>query len=137
MTRRRWALVLLGVALAGWIIGGEWVSIHRDVAEDHLLDALLGLSFLAAIGLRWQRASRAERRSLTPLWVAVSILAVVYGIGASPDPLVDPFAHLLFELGVVLQISIPIVFAWGLVSSRLARSAVGDLVVELERPLPR
>jgi len=275
MTRRRWALVLLGVAVAGWIIGGEWVSIHRDVPEDHLLDALLGLSFLgagvaaldrrpgnaigplmiavvvvgffgnwgnlpvpllptlglvsgalgtallahialaypggrlrtafervvlsafyatalgtsvvfaltwaprsfgcphgwcpwtpslfpnqtasdmaswisdhagivlgplflAAIGLRWRRASRAERRSLTPLWVAVSMLAVVYVIGAfaSRDPLSDPFAHLLWELGVVLQIGIPIVFAWGLLSSRLARSAVGDLVVELERPLP-
>jgi len=277
MTRRRWALVLLGVALAGWIIGGEWVSIHTGVAEDHFLDALLGLSFLgagvavldrrpgnvigplmigyavisffgnwgnlpvpllptlglvsgwlgtpllahivlaypdghlrttferavlsaayatalgasvvfaltwaprsfgcpygswcpwtpspfpsqaasdvarwigdhagivlgplflAAIGLRWRRASRAERRSLTPLWVAVAMLAVVYVIEsvASRDPQVDPFAHLLFELGIFLQISIPIVFAWGLVSSRLARSAVGDLVVELERPLPR
>src|SRR5262249_28244133 len=55
----------------------------------------------------------------------------------SGDPLVDPFAYLLKELSVVLQICIPILFTWGLVSSRLARSAVGDLVVEIGRPLPR
>ena len=28
------------------------------------------------------------------------------------------------------------IFVWGLLSARLARSAVGDLVVELDRPLP-
>jgi len=273
MTRRRWALVLLGVALAGWVIGGEWVSIHLVLQEDHFLDALVGLSFLgggiaaldrrpgnvigplmigfvmidyfgnwgnlpvpllptlglvsgwlyrpllahialaypdgrlrtafervvlsafyaaslgtsvlfalswaprsfgcpypngwcpwtpalfpsqtasdlagwvsdhsgivlaplflAAIGLRWRRASRAERRSLTPLWVAVAMLAAVFLIQVFAIP--DPFGYLLGELGSLLEIGIPVVFAWGLFSSRLARSAVGDLVVELERPLP-
>jgi signal transduction histidine kinase len=110
--------------LAGWI-------------NDHAGIVLAPL-FLAAIALRWRRASRAERRSLTPLWVAVAMLAAVYMIGAfAPgDPLIDPFAHLLWELGVFLQIGVPVVFAWGLLSSRLARSAVGDLVVELDRPLP-
>jgi len=29
MTRRRWWLAALGVALVAWIIGGEWVSISR------------------------------------------------------------------------------------------------------------
>jgi DNA-binding NarL/FixJ family response regulator len=48
----------------------------------------------------------------------------------------DPFAYLLWELRGLLQISLPVVFVWGLPSTRLARSAVGDLMVELERPLP-
>ena len=110
--------------------GLAWIGYHSGIVPGSLL--------FAAIGLRWRRASQAERRSLTPLWVAVSILAAVYMIGvfASPDPLIDPFGYLLWELSAVLQICIPVVFVWGLVSSRLARSAVGDLVVELERPLP-
>jgi len=105
-------------------------------AGDHSAVVLVPL-FLAAIALRWRRGSRAERRDLTPLWVAATILAVVYLIGAfaSPDPN-DPFVYLLWELRAVLDITAPIIFVWGLLSTRLARSAVGDLVVELERALP-
>src|SRR6266508_2478979 len=76
-------------------------------AGDHSAVVLVPL-FLAAIALRWRRGSRAERRDLTPLWVAATIL----------------------------DITAPIIFVWGLLSTRLARSAVGDLVVELERALP-
>jgi signal transduction histidine kinase len=105
-------------------------------ANDHAGLVLVPL-FLAAVWLRWRRASRGERRELGPLWAAVSVLAVVYlmGVFASPDAH-DGFSYLLWELRAVLQISLPIVFVWGLLSSRLARSAVGDLVVALDRPLP-
>jgi signal transduction histidine kinase len=273
MTRRRWGLLALGVAVAGWIIGGEWVSIHTRVPENHLIDALGGLSFLAAglvaldrrphnrigwlmiayavvtylgnwgnlqaavvpmIGLigqqlgapilaqmvlsyptgrlrtrferlvigtiwavaigvgvvillafdpradgctrcawepaafpdknavltallaaqragffvfplflaavwrRWRRATPAERRDLGPLWVAVCLYVLVglMGAFASPNTTGQPFAYLVWELQSVLQIGLPVVFVWGLLSARLARSAVGDLVMELDRPLP-
>ena len=274
MTRRRWGLLALAVAGVGWILGAEWVSIHHGVPENHLIDALTGLAFLAGgivaldrrpgnsigslmiafafvsyfgnygnidvpvlpllgaslgqwaatpilaqialsypsgrlrttldrvvIGLvyafaisicvvillvydprsegcpacaweptpfpssqsfntatsagqragailallfvlavwrRFRRATPAERRELTPLWTAVCIIALVYLMSAfaSPFPLADPFAYLLWELQGILQISLPVIFVWGLLSTRLARSAVGDLVVELERPLP-
>ncbi len=271
MTRRRWGLLALGVAVAGWIIGGEWVSIRQHVPENHLIDALGGLSFLvaglvaldrrphnrigwlmiayavvsyfgnwgnlqaavvpmigligqqlggpilaqmvlsyptgrlrtkferftigtiyafaigvvvialafdpradgctrcawepaafpdrnavltallagqragffllllflAAVWLRWRRATPAERRDLAPLWVAVCIYVLVglMGAFASPDTTGQPFAYLVWELQSVLQIGLPIVFVWGLLSTRLARSAVGDLVLELDRPL--
>jgi signal transduction histidine kinase len=94
--------------------------------------------FVLVVWLRFRRATPVERRDLTPLWVAVCIIALVYLMSAfaSPSPLADPFSYLLWELQGVLQISVPIVFVWGLLSARLARSAVGDLVVELERPLP-
>jgi hypothetical protein len=48
MTRRRWGLAALGTVLVGWILSGEWVSIHQHVPENHFIDALVGLSFLAA-----------------------------------------------------------------------------------------
>ncbi len=40
MTRRRWGLAALGIVLLAWIIGGEWVSIHQHVPENHFIDAL-------------------------------------------------------------------------------------------------
>ena len=272
MTRRRWGLAALGLGLVCWIIGGEWVSIHQHVPENHFIDALGGLSFLVAglvaldrrpgnaigklmiayvivsycgnwsnlqiaalpavgsmgsqlsgailaqmalsyptgrlrtrferlvigmiyavaigvglvilmafdprvggcarcawepapfpsrnavtmaqlvaqrlwialfvlfltaVWLRWRRATRAERRDLAPLWVAVCVYVVAGLMGAftSPNPLADPFAYLVWELQSVLQIALPFVFLWGLLSTRLARSAVGDLVLELDRPL--
>jgi signal transduction histidine kinase len=100
--------------------------------------AVLALFFFAAVWLRFRRATPAERRDLTPLWVAICIIALVYLMGAfaSPFPLADPFAYLVWELQTLLQIALPVIFVWGLLSARLARSAVGDLVVELDRPLP-
>jgi len=274
VTRRRWWLLALGVVCVAWVLGGEWVSIHRGVPENHFIDALGGLAFLAgglialdrrpgnaigplmiafgmvgyfgnwgnlnlpvlpllgvsigqwagapilaqialsyptgrlrttfdrvvvgliyagaigicvvillvfdprsagcpacawepapfpsgpaylaatsfyqrggavlallfflAVWLRFRRATPAERRDLTPLWVAVCVIALSYLVGAfaSPSPLADPFAYLMWELQSLLQISLPVIFVWGLLSARLARSAVGDLVVELDRPLP-
>ncbi len=72
-----------------------------------------------------------------PLWVAVCIYVVagLMGAFASPNPVADPFAYFIWELQSVLQIALPFVFLWGLLSTRLARSAVGDLVIELDRPL--
>lgn len=273
MTRRRWWLAALGVALVAWIIGGEWVSIHAGVPENHFIDAISGLTFLvagivtldrrpgnaigwlliayvagaylgnwgnlqlpafpvigfavggqiaapivvhivlsyptgrlrtrferavtgliyglaalvglvtvlafdprsggctpcawepapfpsrtavitaqtvgqraavvvvplvlAAVWRRWRRATPAARRDLGPLWMGVCIVGLVYMMGAftTPGDLKDPFAYLIYELQNVLQISLPIVLVWGLLSARLARSAVGDLVMELDRPL--
>jgi signal transduction histidine kinase len=92
--------------------------------------------FLASIVLRWRRASPAERRALAPLWLATWMLSVAYLIGSFAAPDVnDPLAYLLWEIEAVIEIGVPIVFLWGLLSTRLARSAVGDLVVELEGPL--
>jgi signal transduction histidine kinase len=95
--------------------------------------------FLAAVVLRWRRASRAERRVLMPLWIAVALLALAFLISAfapTADTTSDPFAYLMWELRGVISIAVPIIFVWGLLSARLARSAVGDLVVELDRPMP-
>jgi signal transduction histidine kinase len=273
MTRRRWGLAALGLVLVGWIIGGEWVSIHAGVPENHLIDAMSGLTFLAAglvaldrrpgnligrlmiayviagyfgnwgnlevpllpvaglviaqqltgpilahivlsypsghlrtrferaivginygsaaliglvillafdpradgctvcawepapfpsrpavltaqmfgqrsaivlvplmlaaVWLRWRRATPAERRDLVPFWLAVCIVGLVYVMGGftTANDLADPFAYLIYELQSALQIGLPIFFVWGLLSARLARSAVGDLVMDLGRPL--
>jgi signal transduction histidine kinase len=94
--------------------------------------------FFLALWRRWRRATPAERRDLAPLWLAGFVLALVYllEVFASPVPSADSFSYLMFELQGLLQLSLPVIFCWGLLSARLARSAVGDLVLDLERPLP-
>jgi signal transduction histidine kinase len=89
---------------------------------------------LSAVVLRWRRASPAERRDLAPLWISGTILAIVFLVGAFASADTNqPFPYLLWELRALLEIAVPIIFLWGVLSTRLARSAVGDLVVELER----
>jgi signal transduction histidine kinase len=103
---------------------------------DDLAFVLVPLVFTAVL-LRWRNASPAERKALTPLWIAATLVGVGYllsALGSSePD---DQFAYLMWEFRGLVQLGLPIVFLWGLLSTRLARSAVGDLVVELEGPLP-
>jgi signal transduction histidine kinase len=113
------------------------LDVYRDALSVYQrIGFFLALFFLAAVVRRWRQATPAMRRDLTPLWIAVSIIALVYLLGAFASPFLnDPFAYLLWELQAVLQISLPVVFVWGLLSSRLARSAVGDLVVALQQPL--
>ena len=48
MTGRRWALVLLGVVGVMWALGGEWINIRHGIQENHVLDAMVGLSYMAA-----------------------------------------------------------------------------------------
>jgi signal transduction histidine kinase len=99
---------------------------------EHLAFVLVPL-VLAAVVLRWRSGSPAERRSLSPLWVATTVLAIGYLISAFASPEVDDqFSYLMWEIRGVLQIGLPVIFVWGLLSTRLAQSAVGDLVVELE-----
>jgi len=95
--------------------------------------------FLIAVVVRWRRASGAQRRALLPLWIAVTLLAIAFLISAfSPtaDTTSNQFAYLMWELRGVISIAVPVLFIWGLLSDRLARSAVGDLVVGLDRPMP-
>jgi signal transduction histidine kinase len=92
--------------------------------------------FLAAIFDRWRRGSPAERRDLVPMWAAACLLSTVYlvGVVASPDPR-DRFSYLLSEIRALLEVVAPVLFVWGLLSTKLARSAVSDLVLELDRSL--
>jgi signal transduction histidine kinase len=131
-----------GCARCGWepaiFPSSTGVPIREAVLVGQRSGFVLVPLFLAAVWLRWRRATRAERRDLAPLWVAACIIALadLTASFTSPFETSDPFAHLMSQLQSVLQISLPIVFLWGLLSTRLARSAVGDLVIELQRRLP-
>jgi signal transduction histidine kinase len=103
---------------------------------DRLPFILVPLVFTAVL-LRWRRASPAEQKALAPLWVAATLVGIAYLLSAFGSPETNNgFSYLMWEFRGLVQLGVPIVFLWGLLSTRLARSAVGDLVVELEGPLP-
>ena len=120
--------------------------VHSDNALAGRIDsttgkiaAVLPLLFLYALFLHWHRATPAGRRVLSPVlwaslptaaWVVARSLGDLLQIRSVNDLVNGPLASLALT-------ALPIGFAVGLFRSRLGRSRVGDLVVELgEAPEP-
>ena len=95
----------------------------------------VGLAIIAAIVIvlvrRWHDASPALRRALTPVFVtgiaAVSLLAASTIAGFFSDNV----SELIGIAFLAVFATVPIAFLLGVLRSRLARSAVSDLLVEL------
>jgi signal transduction histidine kinase len=111
--------------------GAEWI--HKVQTGVLLLAAT---SLFLVVAWRWWRASPPLRRILVPVLAGGATmlsLAVMLTLelinGARSQPLVD------LTLGVLAVV--PLAFLGGLLRSRLARVAVGDLLVGLpDRPTP-
>jgi signal transduction histidine kinase len=110
-------------------------------ADVEVADAIVVLARAIALGtaialvliltLRWRAATPAARRVLAPvLWTSVAVAALfafTYAIGPSDDE------EATTVTGIAVA-AIPMAFLAGLLRTRLHRSAVGDLVVELATP---
>jgi signal transduction histidine kinase len=105
----------------------------------------LGLALVAALLLwivvtHWRRAQGPRRRSLAPVALVGVVLVAVYITGQTlgvllPDPPTALDAG--FNLAIVTLLMLwPLAFLAGVARTTLERSAVGDLAVELGRPLP-
>jgi signal transduction histidine kinase len=109
--------------------------------------ALSGLGLAVLTGLllwilvsRWRRAPEARRRSLAPVVLVGVVLLAVYLVGqALMAVLSSPPApvEIGFNLAVLTLLLLwPLAFLAGLARTRLDRSAVGDLAIELSQALP-
>jgi signal transduction histidine kinase len=94
------------------------------------ISALLALAF--GLVRRWRRASAPLRRALTPVLAGAAALVMftvaytVDWLGGTPDT--------VFSLTLLVLTAVPLIFLAGLLRARLARSAVGDLLVDLREP---
>jgi signal transduction histidine kinase len=109
-------------------------------ADAEVADAIVVLARAIALGtatalvmilaLRWRAATPAARRVLAPvLWTSVAVAALfafTYAVGPSDEATTK-------VTGIAVA-AIPLAFLAGLLRTRLHRSAVGDLVVELAAP---
>jgi signal transduction histidine kinase len=97
-----------------------------------LISAVLVLAVVLA--RRYRAATPVLRRALAPIAagaVSLVMIAGVYALDTVSDDAQVPYALALFVLT-----SVPLLFLVGLLRARLARSAVGDLLVDLREPAP-
>jgi signal transduction histidine kinase len=98
----------------------------------HFVGMGLTVALLVVLALRWRRSSRAMRRMLAPTWFG----AVVAGLAAVGTFVAIQFGVDSLQAGTVIQgaqLIVPYAFLTGLLSARLARAAVSDLVLDLSR----
>jgi signal transduction histidine kinase len=98
----------------------------------------LGVLLLWIMLARWHRASGPRRRSLAPVAVVAVVLVIVYVVREALRALL-PSPPLIGGLDLVVVTTLmlwPLAFLAGLARTRLDRSAVGDLAVQLAEPLP-
>jgi signal transduction histidine kinase len=82
---------------------------------------------------RWRWATGATRRALGPVVVLAAIeTATLVAVAVLEQLGLDEPSRWVANLGGIIYVAIPIVFAVGLLRTRLHRGAVADLVLELE-----
>ena len=125
-------------AAAAWPHGNPFfVSADADlvrvvVAVEAVGSSALGLLFLYAIVRHWREASPAGRRILMPIvWASVPTITVVVARLFEGVFGIDMQFVTNGALGIFALTALPVGFAVGLLRSRLGRSQVADLVVEL------
>ena len=96
MTRRRWGLAVLAVAGTGWILGAEWVSIRHGVPENHLIDAVTGLAFLAG-GI--VALDRRPGNTIGPLMIAFALVSYLGNWGNIQAPVLPLLGVIGGQLG--------------------------------------
>ena len=98
---------------------------------------LVGL--LGIFAARWARASGPARRTYSPVLIPATVLAIAIMVSTilSAFPVPDAFSLVAGVTQALARAFIPVGFLVGLLRTRMARSAIADLVVELgETPTP-
>ena len=138
-------LAFLDFRANGWAFDNAFlVSSNNDLADaigrtESVITAGLAFGFLYALLRHWRDASPAGKRVLAPVILASLPTAAVAVSGVFGDTLQMEPVHDVASgpLGLLALCALPIGFGVGLFRTRLGRSRVGDLVVELgEAPGP-
>jgi signal transduction histidine kinase len=139
------SLAFLDFRANGWAFDNVLlVDSNNDLADaigrtNTVITAGLALVFLYALVRHWRNASSAGRRVLVPVvWASLPTAAAIVSRIFSGTLGVEPLNDIVSgPVGILATTTLPIGFAVGLLRSRLGRSRVGDLVVELgEAPAP-
>jgi len=117
--------------------GGQHPYGEAVMAVSDLWDVVLAGLLLWIVVSRWRRAPAPRRRGLAPVVQVAVVLLVLFIVRQalravlSPPP---PWLDGALDLAVLTTLMLwPLAFLAGLARSRLDRSAVGDLAIELEQ----
>jgi signal transduction histidine kinase len=108
------------------------------LALSGLVNVALAVLLLWIVVGRWRRASGPRRRSLAPVALVGVALLVLYALRQALLVASRPgLFEVAFDLAILtLLVLWPLAFLSGLARTRLDRSVVGDLAIELSEPLP-
>ena len=90
----------------------------------------LTLAIVAVLVQRWRTATKPLRRALTPVFLTAGLAIVVLAATLVAQSVTE-HGTMLDWLSLGALLAVPIAFLLGLLRAKLARSAVGRLVVEL------
>ncbi|HXJ66125.1 MAG TPA: ATP-binding protein [Actinomycetota bacterium] len=116
--------------------------IHADRSVNdviNIVEGIIGIGVLAMVlvGIirHWRRMGSRSRRAYAPVaWTAGPIgLVIVWQNVVDGLNLPDPLGVQAFGYGPIVYVLLPAMYLVTLLRNRLDRSAVGDLVVELDR----
>jgi signal transduction histidine kinase len=117
--------------------GGQHAYGEAVMAVSDLWDVVLAGLLLWIVVSRWRQAPAPRRRGLAPVVQVAVVLLVLFIVrqalraALSPSP---PWLDGALDLAVLTTLMLwPLAFLAGLARSRLDRSAVGDLAIELEQ----
>ena len=101
------------------------------IVEQPIVGVLSLVGAFVLLVQRWQRATVPLRRGLAPVLVSGSVCLLVLLLTILLEPFSYAAGRLVGWIGGLAFTAVPLAFLVGLLRQRLARSAVGDLVVEL------
>jgi PAS domain S-box-containing protein len=109
---------------------------ENETAAD-LLTALVegfAMVFLLAVVVtlvrRWRRSTAAARRALAPVLLAGAATLFFLGISVGTQEFWPTFAEILGWIASAAFATVPFLFLWGVLESRLARAGLGPLMRE-------
>jgi PAS domain S-box-containing protein len=104
----------------------------------NLVLLLAGVPALAAslfvFWRRWHAASRPIRRVLAPVYVSAGLTLALLAMTLLVGAVSEDVGEILFWIVIISFSAVPLAFIAGLLSGRLARAGVGQLVLDLGKP---
>jgi PAS domain S-box-containing protein len=92
--------------------------------------AVFLLGVVATLVRRWRRSTPAARRALAPVLLAGAATLFFLGISVGIQEFWPTAAEILGWIASVAFMTVPFLFLWGLLQSRLARAGLGPLMRE-------
>jgi hypothetical protein len=103
------------------------------MGSQQRVSTVLTVWILALVLGRWRRGSAPLRRAITPVLGAGALCAVLLGLTLVSDTMPTGLRVEIESAARIALATIPAAYLFGLVRARLARGAVGDLMLELGR----
>ena len=107
-----------------------------EIVQGPIVGVALCAAGIAVLVRRWRGATAPLRRALAPVLLTGGVCVALIASSGVIEQFDERAADVVSNLALVALACVPLAFLAGLLRTRLARSAVGELVVELRQTPP-